>query len=181
MTVEIELKLPIRHPRSLRARLRRLGFLVTRKRTLESNWLFDDARARLRAQGKLLRLRQAGAVCLLTAKGPRQPGLLKRRQEVQTTVADGPACRQLLELAGFAVSGHYQLWRTLLRRPGQTGTIAWDQTRLGPYLEIEGSARWVRHTALTLGLDPAAAEHRSYPDLLMTRPPRGRKSTAPQR
>lgn len=178
MPEEIELKFPLAGPRALRARLRRLGFRVSRPRTRETNWLFDDARHSLRAAGKLLRLRRAGPRWLLTAKGPRQPGVLKRRAESQTGVDDGSACRALLELVGWRVVGSYTVVRTLLRKPGEAGEIAWDETPLGPYLEIEGSARWVRHTAAALGLDPRAAEPRSYLELLIARPPKARRSTA---
>lgn len=180
MTVETELKFPLTDAAAARARLRRLGFRITRARIRETNWLFDDVRHSLRAAGKILRLRRAGTRWLLTAKGPRQPGVLKRRAEFQTIVENGPACRALIELAGLSITGSYTVSRTLLRKPGESGEIAWDETPLGPYLEIEGAARWVRQTAAALGLDPRAAEPRSYPELLIARPPKARKSTAPR-
>lgn len=167
--MEIELKFPV--PPSFRRHLSPLGFRVVRPPTRVTNWLFDDARGSLRKSGKLLRLRHAGPIWLLTAKGPRLPGVLKRRAEHQTAVADGPATRRLLALAGFQVVGSYSLTRTLLRRPGERGELAWDHTRLGSYLEIEGSAAWVRRTAAQLGLHPADAEPRSYPDLLISARP----------
>lgn len=182
MPDEVELKFALAAPRVLRTRLRRLGFRIRRPRTRETNWLFDDARRSLRAAGKLLRLRRAGHLWLLTAKGPRRPGLLKRRAESQTSVANGPACRALLELAGLTVTGSYTVTRTLLHKPGEAGALAWDETARGPYLEIEGSARWVRQTAAALGLSPRAAEPRSYPELLtaarLARPPKARRSKA---
>lgn len=160
MRDEIEIKFPVAAPRALRARLRRLGFRVAAARRRERNWLFEAPK------GRVLRLRRRGGTWLLTAKGTRQPGALKRRAEAQTEVADGLACRQLLLLAGHRPSRYYQLWRTLYRRPGERGDIAWDETAAGRFIEIEGTAAWVRRTAAALGFELAAAEPRSYPEIL---------------
>ncbi|MGH9487313.1 MAG: class IV adenylate cyclase [Terriglobales bacterium] len=176
MPLESELKFLLAAPAALRSRLRVLGFRVSRPRQREQNWLFDDARGSLRAAGKLLRLRRSGRGWLLTAKGPRRPGVLKRRLELQSALADGRACRALLALLGFRPTGSYALTRTLLRRPGDNGELAWDETAKGVYLEIEGSARWVRQTARQLNLTPAQSEPRSYPEILNAHRPRGRKS-----
>ncbi|MGH9481675.1 MAG: CYTH domain-containing protein [Terriglobales bacterium] len=162
---EIELKFRPAAPAALRRRLLRLGFRVVCARRREVNWIFDDTGGTLRARGRLLRLRRSGAAWMLTAKGPRRPGPLKRRQERETVVADGAACRKLLELLGYRATLRYRRWRTDFRRRGEAGEVAWDETRLGIFIELEGSARWVRATAAQLGLDPAQAEPRSYPEL----------------
>ena len=167
---EIELKFRVEEAPALRARLRRLGFRVAVPRRRETNWIFDDALGRLRAGGLLLRLRQSGNnTWLLTAKGKRRAGALKRRVEWETAVGDGPACQGLLELLGYRPTLRYARWRTVLRRPGQVGEVAWDETPFGRYLEIEGSAGWVRRTARELGLAVTSAEPRSYPELYSAR------------
>lgn len=178
MGLETELKFLVNAPRAFRARLRRSGFRPRGRRTLESNWIFDDPRAGLRRHGRLLRLRHSGQRWLLTAKGPRLPGALKRRPEVETPVGDGAACRRLLELLGYQVQMTYRRHRTVWQRASERGEIAWDETPMGIYLEIEGSTAWVRRTARELGLEIAAAEPRSYPELYATRRPKGRSSPA---
>jgi predicted adenylyl cyclase CyaB len=163
--MEIELKFRVPDPEPLRARLRQLGFRVHVRRQPEANWIFDDSRASLRRHGRLLRLRQSGTRWLLTVKGPRLPGPLKRRAEAETGVADGPACRCALEALGYHAQLVYRRYRTVFNRAGAAGELAWDETPMGVYLELEGSAAWVRRTAKELGFAAGAAEPRSYPEL----------------
>jgi adenylate cyclase class 2 len=159
--LETELKFHLARPASMRRRLRELGFAIHRRRTREQNWLFGPPRA------TLLRLRRSGRRWLLTAKGSRLSGPLKRRKEIEIAVADGPALRRLLSLAlGETLS--YTRHRTLFTRPGDPGEIAWDETPFGTYLEMEGTAAWVRRTAAALGLSVAAAEPRGYPEIYAT-------------
>src|SRR5690348_5716834 len=105
--VETELQFRVAGPKLARERLRRLGFEAASGGTREINWIFDDERGTLRRQGRLLRLRQSGERWLLTIKGPRMPGVLKRRPEAETAVADGRACRRGLELLGYQVQQVY--------------------------------------------------------------------------
>jgi adenylate cyclase class IV len=182
--VETELKFRVARPKLVRERLRRLGFHAG-ERIREINWIFDDEGGALRRRGRLLRLRQSGERWLRTIKGPWLPGALKRRPEAETAVADGRACRRGLELLGYRVQQIYRRHRTTFGRPGDAGEVAWDDTPLGTYLEIEGTAAWVRRTAGELGLGVEQAEPRSYPELYAanaaTRRPKGRKSPAPAR
>ena len=164
MREEIEFKFPVRRPQQLRRQIRALGFRPAGRRTRERNWIFDQ-RGRLRRADALLRLRQRGRRWLLTVKGKRRPGPLKRRPELETAVADGEACRGLLELLGYRSVMCYERFRTLWRHPAEAGELAWDETPFGVYLEIEGTAAWVRRTARGLGFKPGDAETRSYPEL----------------
>jgi adenylate cyclase class 2 len=167
--LETELKFPLPRPAPIGRRLRQLGFTIHRPRTREQNWIFGNSRDRL------LRLRRSGRRWLLTAKGPRLAGELKRRAEIEIEVADGPALLRLLTLA-LGVEVTYTRRRTVFTRPRQAGEIAWDETPFGIYLEIEGAAAWVRRTAAALGLEPAQAESRSYPELYATaRRPKARR------
>ncbi|MGH9394603.1 MAG: class IV adenylate cyclase, partial [Terriglobales bacterium] len=56
-------------------------------------------------------------------------------------------------------------YRTEYQRPGEGGVLAWDETPLGTFIEIEGAPAWVRRTARALALPIAAAEPRSYPEI----------------
>lgn len=164
----------------LRARLRRMGWRVALPRRVEINWIFDDGCGSLRARGALLRLRHSGTRWLLTAKGPaRFRGGLKARPEAETTVADGPACRRALALLGYRPRLRYSRYRTTYRQAGRRGELDWDETPMGVYVELEGPAAWVRARARELGLDPAAAETRTYPELYAAY--RARAHTRPRR
>jgi len=162
---EIELKFHLADAAPVPAQLRRLGFRITRSRRLERNWILDTSDRRLLQSGSLLRLRRSGDAWLLTVKGPRRPGALKRRREIETAVADGPACRTLLAALGYSGVLEYRRYRTTWERPRQPGEVVWDETPMGIYIEIEGTARWVRRTARELGLRVKDAEPRSYPAL----------------
>jgi len=158
LKLESELKFPVEDRRALRGRIRALGFRVAAPRRLESNWLFNSPAA-------LLRLRRSGSTWRLTAKGPRRKSKLKQRPEAEVVVSNGAAVRDLLALLGYRETFAYALHRTVFRRLRQRGELAWDETPFGIYLEIEGSPAWVLRTARALGLDPARAEPRSYPEL----------------
>ncbi|HET9785021.1 MAG TPA: CYTH domain-containing protein [Terriglobales bacterium] len=166
--LETELKFPLPRPAALRRRLRELGFTIHKPRTREQNWIFG------KSQGNLLRLRRTGRRWLLTAKGPRLPGPLKRRREIEIEAPNGPALLKILTLA-LGVTVTYDRHRTVFTRARQPGEIAWDETPFGVYLEIEGAAAWVRRTAAQLGLSVADAEPRSYPEIYATaHPPKAR-------
>ena len=99
MKIEIEIKL--RLPEDLteiRNKLRRLRFSIHKRRTFESNILFDDTKRRLRKHGKLLRVRRSGKRGLLTFKGPSQQSRYKKRWEIETEFPDGDVIERLGKL-----------------------------------------------------------------------------------
>jgi len=59
---ETEIKLPVADAQTARVLLRRAGFHVSRRRVFEANTVFDTADLELRKTGRLLRVREAGAV-----------------------------------------------------------------------------------------------------------------------
>src|SRR5271165_2303637 len=63
---EIEVKISVPSVPAARKRIRDAGFRVHVPRVFEVNILWDTADLRLRAQGKLVRLRDAGGHSLLT-------------------------------------------------------------------------------------------------------------------
>lgn len=161
---EVEVKMPLSDPRRIRRRIRALGYRVATPRRRERNWLFDD-RGRLRIQGRLLRLRQSGGEWSLTYKGPRTPGALKRRREIETVVDDGEACRWLLERIGFREAMRYERYRTTYTAGPDDPELNWDETPMGVYLELEGRGPRIRRMLAQLGLRIEDAEQRSYPEL----------------
>jgi len=148
---EVEVKLRLHDIGSIRRLLRRAGFRLRRRRTFESNLVFDTAGLDLRRAGKLLRLRAVGREHLLTYKGPAEAGRHKRREELDVAVQDGEALRLLLERLGFRVVFRYEKYRTEYHRPGEDGVVTIDETPIGNFLEIEGAPEWIDRTAAELG------------------------------
>ena len=136
MATETEAKIPVADHQSLRARLIELG-AADLGQELHVDIYFDTAEQRLRKSDTALRLRCAGQKCELTYKGPQEKGRYKRREEIQTAVAEAEAIKSLLEKLGFRQS-------LLLEKSRASWTL--DHCRveldtvplLGNFVEIEG-------------------------------------------
>src|SRR5262245_16944669 len=110
--LEIEIKLPVTNLRAMRAKVRRLGFTCSQRRTFESNVLLDTETSALRQQAMLLRIREAGNVCTLTFKGSPQTSRHKIREEIETTVTSASALQIILTRLGFVPGFRYEKYRT---------------------------------------------------------------------
>jgi adenylate cyclase, class 2 len=154
---ETEVKLPVSNLRTIRRRLKSLGFRVERARRLESNWLFDFADSRLRSSHCLLRLRVENGQALVTFKGaPLASRVYKVRREIETGVADGRRVREIFQGLGLGETFCYQKYRTTFaRNRDRAGRIQplveLDQTPIGDYLELEGPPRWIDQVSRGLG------------------------------
>lgn len=143
MPQEIEIKLRIDSPDSIRARLkscggRRVGL------SHETNRIFDTPTGDLFAADCGLRLRvtrsdgqDAPVHASLTYKGPRGAGELKARDEFQTSISDPDACAVILERLGFCEKIVYEKRRETWRL-GECEVVVDELPRLGWFLEIEG-------------------------------------------
>lgn len=169
VATEIELKFRLPDPQPLRDALHRAG-AVPRRRVAETNTLFDTADQRLMHAGCGLRLRSerslepadAPAEHLLTFKGPRQPGTVKVRTEMEATVGGGPALAQILGALGFAPTVCYEKRREHWRF-GACEVCVDELPRLGWFVEVEGpDADAVRAIAAQLGLEDDALVDESY-------------------
>jgi len=178
---ETEIKLPARDRGQLEKRLSRLGFKVLKARHYESNYLFDFPDLRLRQSQCLLRLRFAGGENWLTFKGPslRRRGYETRR-EIETRVEDGALLGEVLKNLGLKRVFIYEKYRTTYAqgdyadlqalpqaprrggpcaRPQAEGNeadhglpqVAYDETPIGNYLELEGPEEWIDAVATRLG------------------------------
>jgi adenylate cyclase, class 2 len=165
MRHEIEIKLPVADRRAIRRRLGELGFKPAVKRHFERNSLLDFPDRRLRKEGCLLRLRYAGGRSLLTFKGRRvRSGRFKVRPEIETRLTDGALVLDILERLGLRVAFRYEKYRTIFHRatdPGDT-EIAYDETPIGTYLELEGPRRWIDRVAGELSYRPTDYITASY-------------------
>jgi len=159
---ETEIKLAVRDAASARKLLRGAGFRVSRPRVFESNTVFDTAGGGLRASGRVLRIREAGARAILTYKGKAGLERYKSREELEVPVAEAAKAGIILERIGFLPKFRYEKFRTEFEQPRGRGTATVDETPVGVYLELEGSPRWIDRAARALGFGPADYITASY-------------------
>jgi len=165
---EIEVKLEVRNSRVLKRRLRELGFRVIRPRRRESNRLFDFADAPLRKAGWALRLRLVDGSCLLTLKsGAVASRSYKIRREIETKVDDGERLSQILKMLGMRESFRYEKHRTIYGCEGSAEShhLAYDETPVGNYIELEGPRRWIDEISRKLGYQRKDFVTLGYPTL----------------
>jgi len=162
--IETEIKLALGNAPAGRAALRRAGFRVSKRRVFERNTVFDTPARTLREAGCLLRVRRAGRVATLTYKGPPDVSRYKSREELETGIADARAMTAVLERLGFEPVFRYEKHRTEYRQSAG-GTAALDETPIGVYLELEGSAGWIDRAARRLGFTESQYITASYAGL----------------
>jgi len=155
---EIEIKLKVEHPFTLRKKLKQCGFVVLERQHFERNIVFDFPDSRLRRSCSLLRLRTAGKRHILTYKGPPQASdAYKIRTEIETEVHDAGPLRGILEALGFRPIFRYEKFRTAYAEKDRThvleAQLVYDETPIGNYVELEGPARWIDRVARRLGYE----------------------------
>ncbi len=150
-THETEIKLALPDALTARRILGAAGFRVSRPRVFEKNTIFDTPGQTLRAAMSLLRIREAGRIATVTYKGPPVASRHKSRAELELEIARAGAMSEILERLGFRPVFRYEKYRTEFRRAGASGTAMLDETPVGVYLELEGTARWIDRTARQLG------------------------------
>lgn len=174
MAIELEAKIRVENFTDLRRRLR----LASARRLgvrLEQNIFFDDESANLRRNDCGLRLRQMRSggkgpmTCVLTYKGPRQPGRLKRREELELPLSDATAAAAILNRLGYRRAMMFEKRREswLIRHC----RIELDEVKgLGRFVEVEGpNAKAIGLVLKKLSLDRSELIRQSYPQLLEAR------------
>ena len=139
---------------------------------IETDTFFDTSDRKLLAADKGLRLRVALDVAtnktesLLTHKGPVGVGPLKKRQEIQTLVANPEAMARILEQLGFMQWLRYQKRRESWKL--ETCRVELDEIpHLGRFVEIEGpSDKAVMEVREKLGLSTHTLIKASYVAML---------------
>lgn len=161
--LEIEIKLRLQGELAeIRQKLRSLGFRVRKRRSFESNILFDNIKRTLRKHGKLLRVRRVDAHGLITFKGPSEQGRYKKRQETETNLQDSDAIEAILAHIGYHPVFRYEKFRTEYGASDGEGHVLLDETPIGNFLELEGNPRWIDRTARILGFSSGDYINRSY-------------------
>jgi adenylate cyclase, class 2 len=153
--LETEVKIKLADREALERKLPELGFHRVTAHTLERNTLYDRPDRELRNSRQILRIRQYGDKWVVTHKkvpaGTSEEGPHKSRVETETAVEDGPAMGQVFESLGYGPVFVYEKWRT--EWADALGHCVLDETPLGLYAELEGSAEWIDRTAEKLGIE----------------------------
>ncbi|HOB76029.1 MAG TPA: class IV adenylate cyclase [Phycisphaerae bacterium] len=172
MATEVEAKLKVDSHEAVRGRLRALG-AEPRGQVLEVNHIFDNAHRSMLAGDRGLRLRECrderGELvrAVLTYKGPRVPGSIKRREEIEIVVDDPVAAGTMLERLGFVEAVRFEKRRETWRLNGCLVELD-EVPYLGLFVEIEGPDEGrIEQVRGELGLSGAPLVHGSYIGLLV--------------
>lgn len=167
MPVEIEAKIRVDDLSEVRRRLRAAG-AAEEGDLLEVNRFFDTPEHALRSRDSGLRVRTTTAVWqksprhVITFKGPRQPGELKRREEIEFEVSDADAAAEMLARLGYrpelAFEKRRQTWAL-----GECEVVLDELPLIGSFVEIEAAdADAIERARGQLGLDRSPLVHESY-------------------
>jgi len=174
MALEIEAKYRLDDPETLPVRLRECG-ARRMGAVLETNHYFDRPGGEMRRSDCGLRVRVAESTdpdaagspkVTVTYKGPRRPGALKVREEIEFGADDGDAAAAMLEALGFARALTFQKRRESWRL-GSCRVELDELPYLGHFAEIEGpDEAAVMAAARQLGLDDLPVERTAYSTLI---------------
>ena len=162
--VEREVKFPVSSWKQGEALLTGVATRIRESRYRESNSLFDFPDGSLLAKGQALRVRRARGAAWLTLKKP-APGeeRLKHRHEYESAVADAEAIERVLFALGMVETFRYEKYRQVYVVGELVACL--DETPIGCYIELEGSAESVTAQVERLGLSMEDAVVLSYPEL----------------
>lgn len=139
--IEVEIKLPIYRRASIEQGLVRLGFLPG-DLIKESDTYFTSAFHDFMGTDEALRIRESEnfsktcAVSFLTYKGPKLDMISNTRKELETMVADGQVCRNILLSLGYRELSPVRKLRQYYHQDSITACV--DQVEdLGSFLELE--------------------------------------------
>jgi adenylate cyclase class 2 len=158
---ETEVKFYVRGLNRLKIHLEELGALLIQKRVLEQNLRFDLPGARLRAEGRVLRLRRDTEVRLTYKSASENDQGILSREEVEFIVEDFEKAKRFLEALGFQKLVYYEKYRTTYEL--NNTHIMLDELPYGDFIEIEGeNAGSIRALAEQLHLNWETAIGTSY-------------------
>lgn len=156
--LEIEIKIKIHNIETLREKIRTQDFCLVEHNTLEHNIVFDTTEKRLKKNKCLLRLRKKNNNYILTVKRPPAKALkskkYKIRDETEVEVSDFENTKTIIRALGFDVFFIYEKYREVYKRKSGNVKIMMDQTPIGDFIEIEGSAEEIDQVASALGFTP---------------------------
>jgi adenylate cyclase class 2 len=164
MAIETEIKFRVASVDGLVLKLRQAGFRLQTPRTFESNVLYDSADRQMRTRTEILRIRSYGGRWTVTHKrlpdvGPGEDAH-KHRVETETEVADGDVLAQIFLSLGLVAAFRYEKFRS--EWTDDEGHCVIDETPIGNFAELEGTAEWIDRTAARIAVDRSAYLTLSY-------------------
>jgi adenylate cyclase, class 2 len=152
---ETEAKFYVRDLNRIKSRLLELDAHLFQERILETNIRFDLPGARLRAEGRVLRLRRDVDTKLTYKSASKNEQGVLSREEIEFVVDDFEKARRLLEALGYEKLVYYEKYRTTYalqpsegfvqahaRKEGKPSEgfihIMLDELPYGNFVEIEG-------------------------------------------
>ena len=182
-TFEVELKFKVEDPEIFRARVLELTARELGMESQEDLYLAHPSRD-FAQTGEAFRIRRIESLNRITYTGPRQPGPTKTREEIEIGFDSGPEAFQGLQKVLFSLgfrpvaTVRKQRISFEVQKLGRTILVVIDEVEgLGTFSEIEtivegaselaGSQAAIQNLAIQLGLDPQAAEPRSYLRMLL--------------
>jgi adenylate cyclase class 2 len=164
MAVETEIKLRVDDIAGFTSRLQDAGFRLQTPRSFESNVLYDTPDRQMRARTEILRIRSYAGRSIITHKRLPDSGVgedrHKHRIETETEVSDGDAMAAVFLSLGLVAAFRYEKWRS--EWTDGEGHCVVDETPIGNYAELEGSAEWIDRAADRIGIVPAQYITLSY-------------------
>jgi adenylate cyclase class 2 len=164
---EVKIRVPVWSNAEAAERLLAVGFSVAVPRVFEANFVYDTPALAIRGAQMLLRLRRVGERNVLTWKGPTMPGPHKSRPEIEVTFDSFEEMDQILKHLGYQIYFRYEKYRTEFGGAGG-GTVTFDETPIGNFLELEGSGPWIDEMAARLGFEAKDYVLESYGRLYLT-------------
>jgi len=162
---ETEVKFYVRDLSRIKSRLHELGAHLLQKRVLETNIRFDLPGARLRAEGRVLRLRRdTSTKFTYKSASTNEQGVLSR-EEIEFVVEDFAKAKRFLEALGYQKLVYYEKYRTTYALQPSEGFlhVMLDELPYGNFVEIEGeTVDAIRAIANQLNLNWDAAVATSY-------------------
>lgn len=158
---EIEVKFYIEDLNKIKKQLGELKAELVQDRVLETNLRFDLPGARLRARGRVLRLRRDTAARLTyKSASTNREGVLSR-EEIEFVVEDFEKARRFLEALGYQKLFYYEKYRTTYQL--SETLVMLDELPYGDFIEIEAQSHAAIHAlADRLSLTWNAAIGTSY-------------------
>jgi adenylate cyclase class 2 len=133
---ETEAKFYVRDLNRIKSRLLELDARLIQKRILETNIRFDLPGARLRAEGRVLRLRRDVDTKLTYKSASKNEQGVLSREEIEFVVGDFEKARRFLEALGYEKLVYYEKYRTTYEL--NDTLIMLDELPYGNFVEIEG-------------------------------------------
>ena len=155
MAIETEIKFRVANVGELVMRLRENGFRLDTPRAFESNVLYDTPDRKMRARTEILRIRSYAGRWTVTHKrlpdaGPGED-THKHRVETETEVSNGEALAEVFHSLGLVAAFRYEKWRS--EWSDGEGHCVVDETPIGDFAELEGTADWIDRAAARIGVN----------------------------